>query len=81
MELKLIKIKEKKDGSADYNFEVSKEFKEFVKKYYNKKRYSDKLGKLAILEGLYNYIKKEKIKELDEFLEEAYKLNNIKGKK
>ena len=50
--IKIIKIKDNKDGSALLTFEYGEDFKDLVKKHYNKKRFTKKLAKRFILEAI-----------------------------
>jgi len=60
MELAIRKIKENKNGSATYEVDYDKEVSNFIKDHYNRKRISDKLIEKFVIEGLENYLKKEK---------------------
>jgi len=58
--LRVIKIKEHKDGSATIYFGgITKEVKEVVKKIYKAKRFTAKLFRRMVIEGLFHYIKQE----------------------
>ena len=59
MNVEIVKITEQKDGSAIFELEYEKDFIEFVKKYYNKKRCTTKMIQNIVIEGLENYFKKE----------------------
>lgn len=61
--MKVLKIKENKDGSAVYTFGITNEEKNLIKGFYNKKRFSNKLFKAFMLEAFYNFLTKESIKE------------------
>ena len=78
MDTRLIKEKEHKNGDSTWTFDCDKEFKEAVKAKYGKKRYSDKIGKIFIIETLHRALVDNTLKELDEALTQAYKINNIK---
>ena len=58
MQVKIIKIKENKDGSADFEIEYEKDLELLITKRYGKK-FTSKLLERAIIEGLENYLKKE----------------------
>lgn len=63
--IEIEKIVENKDGSATVYFKnLPDSVKQFVKKYYGKKRFSKKIFRQFIFEGLSNYIKKDLKNEL-----------------
>ena len=57
MEIKVIDIKEEKDGSAILTVDIDNEAENFIKAHYCRKRWSNKIGEQFILEGLTNAIK------------------------
>lgn len=64
--LKVDKIVEHKDGSATIYFSgITKELRVLIKKIYKKKRFTDKLFRRFVVEGVVNYCK-EKHPELME---------------
>ena len=58
--MKVIKIKENKDGSATIDCEITNSEKELFKKIYNKKRFSSKLITKALIEGISLMVKRRK---------------------
>jgi hypothetical protein len=72
MRLELTKEKRLKNGDNIFTFELDEEVKQVIEKKYNKK-YSVKLAKLFILEGLKNSL----LNELDKDFEMAKKINKI----
>jgi len=48
----IINIKEHKDGSATFSFEINSEFKKSLQKIYGEKKFSKKLFKKAIMERI-----------------------------
>jgi len=59
MFLKILKTTEQKDGTLLLDIEYDKEFESFICNHYKKKKFTKKLLKNFIIEGLTNYIKKE----------------------
>lgn len=74
MYIKLIKETTHKNGDVTYTYNIDKEFKNIIKKKYNKKRYTSKLGNRFMIEALYNRLQKN----LDMAYLEAKKLNGLK---
>jgi hypothetical protein len=62
MMVKLVKIKELKDGSAIATFDYDEDFKDLVKKTYNLKRFSKKKAEKLILVALEDSINSRKKK-------------------
>jgi len=60
--MKIVKIKEQKNGSILCDVGLSKEESDLIKKYYNKKRLTNKLLQKFVIEGLENYLDKEETK-------------------
>jgi hypothetical protein len=58
--MKILKLKEQKDGSALLTVGYTKEEAIFIKKYYNKKKVTAKLLQRFVCEGLENYLKEKK---------------------
>jgi transcription antitermination factor NusG len=55
------KFKENKDGkTVSVTVDYDKDVKELIKKHYNRKRITSKLVERFIIEGLTNYLKKNK---------------------
>jgi hypothetical protein len=57
--MKILKIKNCKDGGAILDIEYTLEEAELMKKHYNKKKITPKLLQKAVIEGLENYLKRE----------------------
>lgn len=57
MKIKIIKIKENKDGSAIFEIEYDKKLENMILKIYSKKKFTQKLLQRAIIEGCENYLK------------------------
>ena len=74
MLINLVKEKEHKNGDITFTFDIDEDLKKAVKLKYNKKRYSDKLGKKFIIESLH----KGMIQELNKMFVDMKKLNGIK---
>lgn len=55
--IKVLKIVERKDGSADVQFEYDKEFATFVKKYYNRKRVTKNMIKKFVYTAITSTLK------------------------
>jgi len=69
--LKVDEIVENKDGSATIYFsDITKELKKAIRQYYGKKRFSQKIFKAFVIEGIVNYTSKIPKKELK-------KVNNL----
>lgn len=47
---------EHEDGSATFQFEINNNIKKIVKKYYKRKRFTEKLFERFVIEGLTNYL-------------------------
>lgn len=62
MVIEINNIKENKDGSATLDISFDKEVETLIKKYYNKKKCTKKLVEKFVIEGLSNYIEREKNK-------------------
>lgn len=74
MNITLIEEKKHKNGDTTFTFDMDKEFKEIVKKYFKKKKFTQKLGKLFIVEAIHERL----IQELDKAIMETKKLNKLK---
>ncbi len=61
--MRIVKVKENKDGSASVTFEFGELTRRILRKHYKRKRVTQKLFKKAVLEGIENYIKKHPVKE------------------
>lgn len=59
MYLEVINIIDNPDGSANLELEYDKKLETFIKKFYNRKRFSKKLLQKFVIEGLQNYLNKE----------------------
>lgn len=81
--LKVDKIVEHKDGSATIYFSgITKFIKETIKRIYKRKRWSAKLFRRMIIEGLFNYTKKEYPELIrNEKVEDWLKFNNSRYQK
>lgn len=62
MLLKVLEINESNDGPADCKVEYGEEFKNLAKSIYKRKRFTKKLMKKAILDGLAHCLKHKEIK-------------------
>ena len=78
MKIKLIEEIEHKNGDATFSFDIDDEFKQVVKKTYNSKKYTNKLGKKFLIEAIYKALKDKFNQELDEGYIKAKQLNGIK---
>ena len=74
MFINLVKEKEQKNGDIIFSFDIDNDLKQAVKLKYNKKRYSDKLGKKFIIEAIQTGM----IQELNKMFVKMKKLNGIK---
>jgi hypothetical protein len=63
MTIKVVKIKENKNGSALFDIEYPKKLEDMICKYFNKSKFTKKLLQRAIIEGLENYLKEREICE------------------
>ena len=68
--IKVIKTKENKDGSLNVEVEYKKEFKEFLKETYKKKRFSKGLVKKFVLEALKWFVNFEKMEKNKKYSQE-----------
>ncbi len=50
--MKVLRVKDNKDGSATIDFEVTKSEKDIFKRAYNKKRFHPNLIRRALYEGI-----------------------------
>jgi len=60
--LEVIEITDNPDGTAEIVFELEDEFKEWFKKSFGLKRWSDKKFQKVLLEAIGDYVEKEKEK-------------------
>ena len=60
MKMQITKIVENKDGSATVTLDYDEDVTKLIRKYYNRKRVTKNLVKKFVLEGLGNYLKREK---------------------
>lgn len=74
MHVNMIEEKKHKNGDVTFSFDIDKEFKNAIKKKYNKKRFTEKLGKLFIIQVLQEIL----IEDLEEKIAKMRKLNKIK---
>ncbi len=61
--MRIVKVKENKDGSANVTFEFGEDTRKILRKHYKRKRVTHKLFKKVILDAMENYIKKHPIKD------------------
>lgn len=59
--MKVLKIKEYKNGAAKIDVEISQTEKEMLKSFYNKKRFHTNLIRRAVVEGVEIMASKNKI--------------------
>lgn len=53
--IQLISLRDNEDGTVNADFEISNQVKEFIKRYYGRKRFTSKLFKKFVIEALENY--------------------------